>query len=516
MGALKKMDNLNQSEVAPLDLFRLVHRQWWKILLVLVLGLGATAAYTALSPLTFKSEAKLFVRVGRESVALDPTATTGNTVTLNESRDSELNSISELLASRLILEQVVDELGPERVLGVSEPAKEIEARRIPLLDSVRLNPFRVYSLRDKAIKSLGQGLTVRIVKRSCIVSLSAEAAEPDLAQEILETLIRSAREEHLRVNRTKGSHEFFNEQAEKLKAQLATQEGELRDLKNKSGLAAHDQQREIHLARIGELERELSTTETNRKAAEAEVESRRATLARLPETIITEEVRGQPNTVEDGMRQQLYALQLKEKELSAKYQDDTFIVKQAREQVALAQEVLDKEVRKHQVTRGVSKSRDELLLALHNREATLVALRAQSESLQSELATAKSRIESLNEDEIKIAQYQRAIDLAATNYRKYAENLEQARIDSELETEKISNINVLQAPTYSLTPASPRIKLNLAVGAALSLALAAGLAVMTDRRPASQSRERPSPPASENSDPPRRRRRAERVVANPR
>src|SRR5437868_672234 len=102
------MDNLNFFESPPHALRQLIWRQRWKIVATVVLCMSATAAFTALSPLTYRSEAKLFVRAGRESVTLDPMATTRSTA--NDSRDSELNSIQELLASRLILERVVDQI----------------------------------------------------------------------------------------------------------------------------------------------------------------------------------------------------------------------------------------------------------------------------------------------------------------------------------------------------------------------------------------------------------------------
>src|SRR5688500_7839770 len=41
-----------------------------------------------LAPKTYRSEAKLFVRVGRESVTLDPTATTGQMISVYESREN--------------------------------------------------------------------------------------------------------------------------------------------------------------------------------------------------------------------------------------------------------------------------------------------------------------------------------------------------------------------------------------------------------------------------------------------
>ena len=49
-------------------------------------------------------------------MTLDPTATTGKTISLNESRESELNSILEVLRCRSMMEKVVDHLGPEMVL----------------------------------------------------------------------------------------------------------------------------------------------------------------------------------------------------------------------------------------------------------------------------------------------------------------------------------------------------------------------------------------------------------------
>ena len=70
---------------------------------------------TLLMPRTYYSEARLFVRFGREN-QVDPTASGGQMVALYESRESEINSLIEILRSRAILDRVVAELGPEYVL----------------------------------------------------------------------------------------------------------------------------------------------------------------------------------------------------------------------------------------------------------------------------------------------------------------------------------------------------------------------------------------------------------------
>ena len=73
------------------QLLAALRRQWRRAAVVgaAVLGL-AVAAFLAL-PREYQSEALLFVKVGASSVTLDPTATTGQTISLYESRETEIN-----------------------------------------------------------------------------------------------------------------------------------------------------------------------------------------------------------------------------------------------------------------------------------------------------------------------------------------------------------------------------------------------------------------------------------------
>src|SRR6187549_3206069 len=90
------------------------------------------------APRSYRSEARLFLQVGRESVRLDPTATTGQMIGLQQSgRDNEVASAMEILRSRGIVEKVVDRLTPEVVLGQSgegqaEPNPVADAALAPL------------------------------------------------------------------------------------------------------------------------------------------------------------------------------------------------------------------------------------------------------------------------------------------------------------------------------------------------------------------------------------------------
>ena len=52
----------------------------------------------------YESKAKLLVRLGRESVSIDPTATTGEFMNVNQSRESEINSELDCSESSTTLE----------------------------------------------------------------------------------------------------------------------------------------------------------------------------------------------------------------------------------------------------------------------------------------------------------------------------------------------------------------------------------------------------------------------------
>src|SRR5690242_9635863 len=87
---------------SPFGVLRALVRHRWRAGLAFVLCLIAAVAAAFVVPSKFASEAKLFVRLGRETISLDPTATTGETVTVSETREIEINSILDVLRTRAV------------------------------------------------------------------------------------------------------------------------------------------------------------------------------------------------------------------------------------------------------------------------------------------------------------------------------------------------------------------------------------------------------------------------------
>ncbi|MEN6459148.1 MAG: hypothetical protein ABFC63_09470 [Thermoguttaceae bacterium] len=409
---------------------------------------GGVAAVTLLMPKQYRSQGKLFIRLGRENATLDSTATLGQApiVAVPQSRENEINSVVEILQSRSLLEKVVDALGPAKILGRRSSA--------PSMDQ-----------REDAVLRVTKGLSVEAARKSSVIEVSYAGASPGLCQSVVAKLVDVYLDEHGRINRNHGSHEFFAEQTRRLLAQLSRCERELRDLKSATGLASPAAQREQLVARIGRIEDELLQTETARTVAEARVADLRRKLAQLPDTEVSQETSGMGNEGTDRMREQFYALQVREKESQARYTDDHPKLREIRDQIAAARRLLDEEekTRRH-VTKEPNKLRRQAQSALLAEEPQLASLRAQSDQLRTQLAMVRGALRKLNGDELRLATKQREVDLLEADYRKYSANLEQARIDRQLETERMSNVSVVQPASYEPRAVRPRVLLNMLLG----------------------------------------------------
>src|SRR5262245_23606735 len=472
--------SLYKSEQPQVDVIGYVWRHKGKMLVTLLVGTALTLAYLSLAPRKYRSEAKLLVRMGRETITIDPTATTGQFVAPAEARDAELHAVEELLASRAMAEKVIDQFGAEVILE-KRPGKVSLSERLAWLNEYNLNPLRVYSLRDKAVKALAQNLGITAGKKSNVLSVSYKAEEPQLAHDVVEALVTVARDEHVHVHRTRGSQAFFESQRELLQRELAQHEQRLREYKDKEGVASLVTQRDAQVGLISSLQADLLRARAEQSAAAAEGERRKQQLRGQPELIVTEQTTEQTKTEKQTLRKKLYELEVKEQELAARLKDNAPQLVHIRTQIAEARRIAGDEQANTETKKGINQTHQAAELALQEREAQLVAITARAEALEAKVATASSELKKLNAAEMELARMEREIELARANYKKYSENLEQARIDQELEVAKISSLNLMQPPSLIVTPVSPQPLPTLAFGLCGSVIASIGMALLFHR-----------------------------------
>jgi len=456
------------------DFFHILYRHRHKSVMVFVISVAVAIAALKWLPRVYESEAKLFVRVGRESVGLDPTATTGQRIDMFESRENEINSVLEILRSRALLEKVVDDVGVAKILDQSEPTEEegVMAR-------ANLNPLGVVSThilskdeisaREQAIRALGDSVHMFAGKKSSVITVRSESRSPELAQDIAQALVDRFMEEHLRVTRTEGSQEFFAEQAAYLEQQWNEAALKLTDAKNELGVVSISAQRDLIQKQLGDLTDQQTTTASEFAVASARVDKLKKTLEMIPQRLTAQETTGFP-TAADTMREKLYELQIKEREYLSKCTDEHPMAKMLKQQVQEAQAILDKQPEeRRQATTTINPAWQQLQLDYLKEQTNATSLSSKQEKIGEQYEAVQRRLRDLNAAEAKITQLEgRAVSLEG-KYDAYMECIEQARIDRALARDSISNINVVQPATFVEKPTSPRRSILLAMGLAVGM-----------------------------------------------
>ena len=182
------------------DFYYILFRHKWKAAIFFLAVVATVTMGTFLATEIYLAEAKLMLRIGRENVSLDPTATTGQVISIGQSRDSEINSELQILNSRELAGKVVDALGPksfletpdESVLGSGASIGPPQERFQMLRGIFRglANKFFAFliaadvitplSERERALISLTKSLEIETQKNSNILFLSYRSPQPPI------------------------------------------------------------------------------------------------------------------------------------------------------------------------------------------------------------------------------------------------------------------------------------------------------------------------------------------------
>jgi polysaccharide biosynthesis protein PslE len=481
------------------DLFYVLFRHKWKMTLFFVTVMIAVIIGVLIAKEIYRSEAKLMIKIGRESVSLDPTAATGQVISVGPSRESEINSEIEILKSQELAIKVVDAIGPAVMLERGQTKSNLEIsspggkRLQEFRNQLRLGIGRIKEYfanlgllhplaeREEGIILFSKSFTVERLKNTNILALSYDGPDATLSQNILSKVIDVFLEKHIAAHRTSGSYEFFGRQSDQIRNQVGRVEEELKNLKSQTGVSSLEEQKRILITRVGSLQQESENTQSGLAISRARIQNLREKLATMSPTLVTQEVRGTANQGADLMRSRLYELQLKELELLSKYTPQSRPVQEVRKQIEDAQALLAKEEpTRTQVTTGTNPAYQELNLDLIKEMTNFSSLEAKANVLKGQQEAARSKLAELNNTEVKMVNLQREQALLDGKYRKYTENLEQARIDQALMNNKISNIGVIQAATASLEPVKPLKALYIALGFLLGILGAIFLAFLSE------------------------------------
>jgi polysaccharide biosynthesis transport protein len=306
-------------------------------------------------------------------------------------------------------------------------------------------------------KLMLQNLSVKPSRESSVIEVAYTGADPQFsavvanafAQAYIDTTL------DLRVEMAKRYSQRFDSQAQEAKKRLETVQTRLSDLQKEAGIVATDERFDVENARLGEL----NTQFTLLQALLAESESRtRAAGPNISEVL--------NNPLVSGMKSEMIRQEARMKEIGSKLGTAHPQYLELQESTAELRRKLEQETSRITSSLGLNNAVNASRLAQVKRELDLqkkkvLALRDQRDSV------------SVLVKEVENAQ--RAYDAIALRFS-----------ETNLESQSAqTNVSVLKVATPALDTATPRVGLNIILGAVFGLLLgtsAAFLRELTDRK----------------------------------
>jgi len=457
---MKNSRNLEPAALITLaDVYFVVFRHKWKIVVLTAIGLVAAAVYFFMKQPPFQSEAKLFIRYVSDSRTLNPSENNSRVTSLIDIGQSVMNSEMEILSTFDLAAQVATNLGPEKILaklgGGNDPVRAA---------FVIHNNLKVEASRDS----------------SSVIRLTFQHPDPDLVRPVLDGVIAEYLDRHVEIHKAIGlSDDTLTEETTQLRLQIAQTEAELLMAKTNAGIISIADSDKSYQEEFSRIRRELFQAEAN--LAEHQTSLNEQTQKQATKNSGTNAVAAAipPETVAQ------YRAICSQLAFLDKRQDDYLLQQGFTEENRLVKEVRNKilEVNKTKLDlENKNPGLADLELALPpagtgaaepesgSQAGQLSSLPLRVKALRAQLAEIQTEAARLGEAEAKIADLERKKKIQEGNYTYFATSLEQARIDEQLGPGRVSNIKPIQTPTPPYKDFSKFHKdlLSLALGGLLA------------------------------------------------
>ena len=437
--------SFSEEESPLLHYWRIISKRRWAVVATL-------AIVFALSVITTLKATRLYQATSK--VAIFPE--TPNALGLKGVEDSSadyqydvaLETQAAILRSDVLAMKVIEAVHLDRGPN-SQPEGSIP------VSSMQPDPARATAL----LGAFHGGLSVQIIPNSRLVQISYTHPDPRLATEIVNTLVKTFIEENFKTKYesvTQTSVWLSTELAD-LQLKVQTSEEKLVRYQKEHSILGVDEKQNIVTAKLDELNRQLTTAQTDRIQKES-----------IYKLVASGDPDAFPKTSTLGTSGMLERLREKEADLNTQYAVATTqfgsgypkVVELNNQLKQVRAEIVAEET---QVQHGV---RDQYLAALQRESLLTTAFERQ-----------KQEANQLNESAIEYSVLKRDADSNRQLYQDLQQRLKEAGVSAGLRSSNIRVVDVARTPTYPIKPDIPR---NLEVGFLFGLACGIGLAFVLE------------------------------------
>jgi uncharacterized protein involved in exopolysaccharide biosynthesis len=419
------------------ELAMVLFRQWK--LFVTISGLVfAVALVYAFSGATYRAQMRVLVRRGRADPPVAAQQNAAPDFSRVEVTEEELNSEVELLRDDDVLRRVV------------------EANDLASHDWLRwLRPNEGTAAQvQRAVKRLANRLKVESIKKTNLIAVSYEAADPQMAAKALQSLSSIYLEKHTQVHRPAGQLHFFDQQTIESRQQLEEAKKKLLVFTKNRGVVEAAQQRDLLLRRLDDVEASYSQTRVEMSEKERRVQKLKTELTELPQRAVTQVRTADNPELLRVLKASLLDLEMKRTQLLTKFEPNHRLVGEVEQQILQAKSAIAAERLAPVRDETTDKNADYEWAQSELQKATveMEGLAAREASTAAELTQYRNLAQRLGEDAITQDDLMSSEKAAEQNYLLYVNKREEARMGDALDEGGIVNVAIAEEPVFPSLP----------------------------------------------------------------
>ena len=466
------------------DYVQIVLRGKWMILASFLLVLAGTAVFTFTTSPVYESTATVLVDTKGQQSQMPLFDVTGIGAVKNIKNELEIlksRSLAEAVAVRLIKRGYTDSTNSERILIIWDRAES--------------GPEDILLTASEIAKRLMTAVEFEPIRDSDVIKVTARSVQPKEAALIANTFAEAYYDRNLfsSRSRSRAAREFLDTQLKVRKSSLDESEGTLQKYMEQKGIVSLDDEAKKVID-------QLATLEAQRDAADIELQALSKTLTSYQEELAKQEPNvakaiGEANDPYIRLLQEQLAMLEVRRDVTVA-QNPTYVgqdiytqkLKEIDNQINALREKLRKRTEEFLLSllpgqRSTGSSNDpasflsEAKQKIIETQIQIQSLQSKKDALQVVLTQYERHFESIPQKSIQYARLQRARLSSEKLYLLVEEKFNEASIKEKSE---FGYIFVIDPAIVPLAPVSPKVRLNLLLGAILGLGLGIGFVFLRE------------------------------------
>lgn len=319
---------------------------------------------------------------------------------------------------------------------------------------IRFRNLSPQEITANSVRSLAQKLRIEVLPMSNMIQVSYRSSDPHQAAEVLHTLAELYMKKHAAVHRPPGVETFFQQQTRAFQQDLAAQQAQLVSFTRNYGVVSAQVQMEASLQGLSEFQAMQEQNDAALAGTEQRIRELEAEHGVLHPRLTTQVKNSDNAQLLQSLKSTLLGLEIKRTDLLEKFKPSYRPVQEVEKQLEQTRQAIASAEADpwQEVTTDTDPDFELVREEITKARANLADYQARTIALARAVQNYRAQAGWLQREGIAQQNLMREVKTTEANYLLYLSKGEEARIAEALDSRRILNVAMAEAPSVPALP----------------------------------------------------------------